>query len=207
MKYVLLATVLLIGCASQQQATKPEVDPTTDPSAIGAVTAAVQQGSEESAAGADTGRRIGRVVGVIAAITGGPQSESIDDAIARYRDARDLGESIGAAAGAAKGANAGARRGFAFDKQMAELEKITELDVTRPAPYVIVVRFDDPQSGHLDEIARIVSGREIDIVAAGDTSTIVRDALIGFDIPASTLQAHRNDEERGVTLHIFMGDR
>jgi len=204
--FPLLGVVLafLVACST----TKPQttnIDPSTDPTVIGAVDAAVMQGAAEAEAGARTGRRIGIAVGLVSAIFGGRPYESIDESIARYRAARDTGEAIGAIAGGAHGAKAGAQRGFQFDLEMAELKKLDDLDVTRAAPDEIVVRFTDPATPRLADIARIVGGRRIFIEAAGDAGVAVRDALIDHGVAASTLQSHRNDKLSAVALHI-MGD-
>lgn len=198
MRYAaLLVSLLSLACATSKQPAA-EIDPTTDPTAIAAVAAAAEDATNEHSSGATTGRRIGTAVGIYSAIFGGPESESIDESIARYRLARDAGQVIG-------GIISGSKRGFAFDQQMAELEKIDELDVTRPAPYVIVAQFADPQTKRLADVARIVNGRTTDIVAAGDDAARVRDALIAHGAAASTLHSVRNDEARGVTLHIYLG--
>jgi hypothetical protein len=200
---VVVALAFLPACSTHQQ--QPTVDPTTDPTVIGAVDAAATQGAAEAETGARNGRRVGVALGLVAAVFGGPQSETIDETIARYRAVRDTSEAIGAITAGAHGATKGARRGYQFDLEMAELKKFDDLDVTRPAPDEIVVQFSDAATPRLADIARVSGGHQIYIEAAGDTAVAVRDALIGYGVTASTLQSHRNDRLTSVRLHI-MGD-
>src|SRR3954451_1938125 len=101
--------VLLTACATTQPPA-PQLDPSTDPTIAGAE------------AGAEIGLRIGRVAGVLAAVFGGPERESVDDMVDRYRMTRDAAVVTGALIGAAKGGAAGA------DLQFAELHKIEGLE-------------------------------------------------------------------------------
>lgn len=198
----LVAVILFVACASS----KKEINPVTDPTVVGAVNAAAVEGSTEAAEAAQQGRRIGRVVGVLAAVFGGPQSESIDDTINRYRDTRDAITATSAAIGATKGAVNGAKRGFVFDQQFAELHDITGIEATRPFPDQIDVRIAKmPNDDLLATIALVFVGREeriIHIEAAGTAAPEIRESLITLGMNPSSLHAHQNDEERGIVLHV-----
>ena len=129
------ALLLLVGCSTSNPAAQPEpVDPATDPTIVGAVDEAVLEGSIEAEAAARTGRRIGRVAGVLAAVFGGPERESVDDTIDRYRRTRDAIVVTSTLIGATKGAVEGAQRGYELDLQFAELHEIEGVEVFRPFP-------------------------------------------------------------------------
>lgn len=198
---------LLAACSTAKPASEPvPVDPLTDPSIVGAVDEAVLQGSNEAVAAARTGRRIGRVAGVLAAVFAGPESESLDDTIDRYRQTRNAAEATGAVIGATKGAVAGAKRGYELDLQFAELHEIEGLEVMRPFPDEIEARFAGaPSAQTLSELAAVFVGREeraIDILAAGNGAVEIREALIALGVPGDGIDAHRDDEVRGVVLRV-----
>lgn len=199
-------TLLLVGCASSKPIAHNEVDPVTDPTIVGAVNAAAVEGTVEAEEALRQGRKIARVAGMIAAVFGGPQSESIDDTIHRYRETRDAVTATSVAIGATKGAVNGAKRGFVFDQQFAELHDITGIEATRPFPDQIDVRIAKmPDNDLLATIALVFIGREeriIHIEAAGAAAFDVRDALITLGMDPSSLHAHQNDEERGIVMHV-----
>lgn len=202
-----LALVLLVGCSTSNPAAEPvPVDPVTDPTIVGAVDEAVLQGSIEAEEAVRTGRRIGRVAGVLAAVFGGPERESVDDTIDRYRRTRDAIVVTSALIGATKGAVEGAQRGYELDLQFAELHEIEGLEVFRPFPDQIDVYLESfPDTQTLSAIAAVFAGREeraIDIEAAGDAALDMRESLIGLGIPASSLRAHRDNGLTGVVLRI-----
>ncbi len=202
--FPVFAFLFLVACSTSKPVVS--VDPVTDPSIVGAVDEGVREGSAAADAGAQTGRRIGRVAGVVAAVFGGPRRESLDDAIDRYRLMRDAGEAVGAIIGASKGATAGAKRGYELDLQFAELHQIDGLEVTRPFPDQINVRFlTSPNPKMLADVAAVFAGREeraIDIEGGGGASLDLRESLIELGLPASDINAHRNDGIEGVVLYI-----
>ena len=202
-----LALLLLFGCSTSNPAAESvPVDPAADPSIVGAVDEAVLEGSIEAEAAARTGRRIGRVAGILAAVLGGPERESVDDTIDRYRRTRDAVVVTSALIGATKGAVEGAQRGYELDLQFAELHQIEGLEVVRPFPDQIDVYLENsPDSQMLAAIAAVFVRREeraIDIEAAGDAALDIRDSLIGLGVPASSLRAHRDNGLTGVVLRI-----
>ena len=202
----LAVMLLLVACASSKPSAQKDIDPVTDPTIVGAVNAAAVEGTVESEEAARQGRKIGRVVGVLAAVFGGPQSESIDDTIDRYRDTRDAITATSAAIGATKGAVNGAKRGFLFDQQFAELHDITGIEATRPFPDQIDVRIAKmPDDDLLATIALVFVGREertIHIEAAGSAASEIRESLITLGMNPLSLHSHPNDEERGIVLHV-----
>ncbi len=201
------AFVLLAACSSSKPAAEPPVvaDPYREPIVTGADEAARERivAVEEGAA---KGRAIGSVVGVIAAVFGGPRSESLDDAIDRYLLARDAGEAIGALVGATKGMSAGAERRHEFDVQFAELRKIEGIEVTRPFPDEMQVRLASaPAPETLAAIAAVFEGREdraLDLEGAGDAVLSIRESLIELGVPSASLSARRNDAIEGVILRV-----
>jgi hypothetical protein len=199
-------TLSLVACASSKPAAQTQIDPVTDPTVVGAVNAAAVEGSMEAEEAARQGRKIGRVAGVLAAVFGGPQSESLDDTINRYRETRDAITATSAAIGATKGAVNGAKRGFVFDQQFAELHDITGIEATRPFPDQIDVRIAKiPDNDLLATVALVFVGREeriIHIEAADSAASEIRESLIALGMNPSSLHAHRNDEERGIVMHV-----
>jgi len=208
--FPVLAFALLfpVACSTSKPITEPaaEVDPVTDPTIVGAVDEAMLQGSIEAEEAARQARRIGRVAGVLAAVFGGPSHESLDDTLDRYWRTRDAIEITGTLIGATKGAVAGAQRGYQLDLQFAELQKIEGLDVIRPFPDQIDVRFaNTPNPQLLTDIAAVFAGREerfIEIEAPGDAAMDIREALMDHGLSASSLNAQRNDGIEGVVLRI-----
>jgi len=143
-RFLPIAALALLAACATSRPPAPEPDPMTDPTIIGAVNDAAVQGSIEAEHGAIVGRNIGRVAGVLAAVFGGPERESLDDTIDRYRDTRDAFETAGAAIGLAHGATEGAKRGFEVDQRFAELHAMKGVTVFRPYPDMIDVYLDDP---------------------------------------------------------------
>ena len=203
-RWSVLALVFFVACSTSRPA-PPPVDPITEPTIIGAVDEAALQGSAEGEEGARIGRNVGRVAGVIAAVFGGPERESVDDMIDRYRDTRNFAETAGAIIGATHGAVEGAKRGYELDLQFAELTRIPGIEVTRPFPDLIEVHIDDRSP--LDAIAGVLIGREaraIEIEAACDTAIDTRDALIDLGVPAVFDLVH-DSRTPGVILRIEYG--
>lgn len=198
--------VLLTACATTQQPPPLQTDPSTDPTIAGAVEGAVVQGAMGAEAGAEVGLRIGRVAGVLAAVFGGPERESVDDMIDRYRMTRDAAVVTGALIGAARGGAAGAKQGYDFDLQFAELHKIEGLEVIRYSADEFEGRFANaPAPEALERIAAICVGRQgwlIDVEGAGGTAFDVREALIDGGLAHNAIDAHRNANVQGVVLHI-----
>src|SRR5256885_2247213 len=126
---VIALAFLVTACAT----TKPApIDPTTDPTVIGSADEAAREGNMRAQARPRTGRRIGRVAGVLAAVLGGPECDTVDGMVDRYRLTRDAAEATGAMIGGSRGAAAGAKRGHVFDLQFAELHQIEGVEVFRP---------------------------------------------------------------------------
>ena len=204
-----LVLLLSVACASSKPTPpEPAIDPTLDPTAIGAIFEAATQAAAEGEEAARVGRRIGRVAGVMNAVFGGPQRESLDDAIDRYRNTRDAITLTSAFIGASHGAVEGAQRGFAMDVQFAELTKIRGLDVIRPYPDRIVACFRGAPTRELvGQIAAVLmnrDARDITIEGSGDYALDVRDWMLALDVPNLTLNTHRNDALPVVVLHIRM---
>ncbi len=201
-----LAVLFLVGCSTTNPAAEPPMDPATDPTIVGAVDEAVLQGSIEAEAAARTGLRIGRVAGVLAAVFGGPERESIDDAIDRYRDTRDAIVVTSTLIGATKGVVEGAQRGHVLDLQFAELHQIEGLELFRPFPDQIDVYLgSSPHDQTLAAVAAVLAGREeraIDIEAPGDAAVDIRESLINLGVPASSLRAHRDNGLAGAVMRI-----
>jgi len=197
--------ILLTGCATTHPPT-PDPDPSTEPTIVGAVEGAVVEGSMGAAAGAEVGLHIGRVAGVLAAVFGGPERESLDHMIDRYRRTRDAAILTGAVIGAAKGGIEGAKQGYDFDLQFAELHKIEGLEVIRYSADEFEGRFANaPAPEALERIAAIFAGRQgwlIDVEAADGMAFDVREALIDRGLAHNAIDAHRNTNVRGVVLHI-----
>ncbi len=201
-RWSILAIAFFVACSSSRPA-PPPVDPTIEPTLASAVEEAVIQGTVEGEEAARVGRRVGRVAGVIAAVFGGPQSESVDDMIDRYRMTRDAAIVTATAIGVTQGAVEGAKRGYELDLQFAELTKIPGLDVTRPFPDLIEVRFSDYDV--LPQITVVLAGREeraLEVEAAGNAALDVRDALIALGVEPASVRATRNDEMAGAMVRI-----
>ena len=202
------ALVVLTACSSSRPAVAPPppVDPHTDPTVVGTVDEAVIESLAAVERGAAAGRAIGSVVGVIAAVFGGPRHESLDDAVDRYRLARDAGEAIGAVIGATKGMTAGAERGYELDVQFAELQKIEGIQATRPLPDEIEVRLaSSPRPETLEAIAAVFEGREqraLDLEGPAEAVLSIRESLIELGVPSASLSARRNDAIDGVVLRV-----
>lgn len=207
----LFAVVLfVVACSSSRPAPETvEIDPVVDPTIIGAVDEAALQGSIEGAEAARVGRRIGRVAGVLAAVLGGPESESVDDVVERYRETRDAVEITTTAIGVTKGAVAGAKRGYAFDLQFADLQKIDGVQAVRPFPDEIELHLASaPAPETLASIASVLTRAEeraIEIESA-DNAFDVRESLIDLGLAADTLNARRNADVQDVMLRIHYRD-
>lgn len=201
-RWSVFAIAFFVACSSSRPA-PPSVDPTTEPALVSAVEEAVIQGAVEGEEAARVGRRVGRVAGVMAAVFGGPQRESVDDMIDRYRMTRDAAIVTATAIGVTHGAVEGAKRGYELDLQFAELREIPGLDVTRPFPDLIEVRFSDYDV--LPQITVVLAGREeraLEVEAAGNAALDVRDALIALGVEPASIRATRNDELSGAMLRI-----
>lgn len=203
MKRALTLFTLTLVLAACSTAKPPKVDPATDPTIIGTLNDAVVQSDAEAAAGAEVGLRVGRVAGVLAAVFGGPQTESIDQTIDRYRRTRDAAVVTGALIGGAHGAKAGAQRGFEVDQRFAQLHELKAVTVLRPYPDQIDAYLDDTLAAK--DVAAVFAGRPgwiIDIEGAGDAALDVRELLLGAGLPGSSLSEHRNNRAKQVVLHI-----
>lgn len=201
-RWSILAVAFFVACSSSRPA-PPPVDPTIDPTLASAIEEAVIQATVEGAEAARVGRRVGRVAGVIAAVFGGPERESVDDMIDRYRMTRDAAIITATAIGVTNGAVEGAKRGYELDLQFADLTKIPEIDVTRPFPDLIEVRFSDYEV--LPQIVAVLAGRTeraLEVEAAGNAALDVRDALIELGVRPASIRATRNDEMAGALLRI-----
>lgn len=201
--------VLLTACATKPQITTAEpvpIDPVTEPSVVGALDEAAFQGSVKGAEGAAIGRRVGRVAGLIAAVIGGPEHDTLDQTIDRYRRTRDAAETVGAIIGATDGAMEGAERGYVLDLQFAELHRIPGLRVTRPSPDQIEVRFErEPDAQTLADIATVFRGREqraLDIIASGDIAHEMRDAFIEYGFDAEYIEAESIEHFDAIVLLV-----
>jgi len=149
---------------------------------------------------ATKGRRIGMAIGVFSAIFGGGSCEPIEASIDRYRTFRDAGQMIGASHDLRKAAEEGAQHGAQFDQQMVQLKQIDGIDINRPAPYVLDVRFTGDQQP-LDAIVNVVrSGDERYLIVEGKDAASVRGALIDRGIRASRVEA--NDDGRELRIRI-----
>jgi hypothetical protein len=203
----LFALVLLAACSTTQPVAEPvAVNPVTDPTIAGAIDEAAVQGSINAEAVAPSARRAGRIAGVIAAVVGGPERESVDSIVDRYRMTRDVVEGTTLAIAASKGATAGAKRGFQLDLQFAELYQLPDVDVFRPSPDQIDVHIERvPSQQTLSRIAAVFVGREerdIEIQASGSAALDLRDSLISLGVPATSLTAHRNDDLPAAVIRI-----
>ena len=204
---LVLGLLLTVSACST---TRPAVvDPSKDPTIVGAVSTAVEDGAEETVASvssaATTGRRVGTAVGVFAAIFGGGRYESLDGSIDRFRRVRAAGEAIGLGIGVSQAATKGWQRGYVFDLQMAELQKIAGVEVTRPAVDQIDIAFAYSTDAPLREIACVIGNgqqRSIDVEAPGDLAFEVRESLIEQGLTASLLEGHRNQGVSGIVLHV-----
>ena len=204
---ILVAALLVLTACSTTRPAPAAPDPVTDPTIAAAVEEAVIEGTIEGEAAARTGRRIGMVAGVVAAVFGGPESESLEEAVDRYRDMRDAGEAIGAVIGGTRGAVDGAKRGLQVDQQFAELQQFDMLSVTRPFPSEIQVIFDSARSQ--DAVAAITGvlagrdARDLDVIASGDEGVPVRDALIEYGVAPDLVRVRRDDEIEGTVVLVI----
>lgn len=202
---LVLPLVLLCACTTTRQA-PPPFDPVNEPTTIGAADEAARQAEAEAAKAVHQSRAIARTAGVLAAIFGGPETESLDQTIDRYRATRDTVLATSAIVGAIHGAREGAKRGFEFDAQFAELRLIDGVDAMRPYPDEIDVHTDGvPDHATVERIVCALNGREpraVEVQASGDTVFDVREALVGAGLPRTTISTRRNDEMPGVVLVI-----
>jgi hypothetical protein len=204
---ILVAALLVLPACSTTKPSPPAPDPVTDPTIVAAVEEAVIEGTIEGEAAARTGRRIGMVAGVVAAVFGGPESESLEEAVDRYRDMRDAGEAIGAVIGGTRGVVDGAKRGYQLDLQFAELQQFDMLSVTRPFPNEIQVIFDNARAQEaVAAITGVLAGRDardIDVIAAGDEGVPVRDSLIEYGVARELVRVRRDDEIEGTVVLVI----
>jgi hypothetical protein len=201
------ALLFLLACSTARPAaTPPPVDPVTDPTIVGAIDEAAREGSIQGEAAARTGRRVGRVAGVLAAVLGGPEEESLDDIVDRYRRTRDAAEATATAIGVTQGVVEGAQRGYELDLQFAELVAIEELAVLRPRPDEIDVYFETvPDAGLLARIAAVLANREeraIEIEAAEQDANGIRESLIQLGVSPFSLSTYRNDGAKDIVMRI-----
>ncbi|HEX2833076.1 MAG TPA: hypothetical protein VHW00_08675 [Thermoanaerobaculia bacterium] len=199
-----LTSVFLVACASTRPAPEPAPDPETEATIVGAADEAVTEGLAQGEEAMERGVRIGRVAGVLAAVLGGPERESLDDMIERYRITRDATIVTATAIGTTRGAIEGAKRGYELDVQFAELLKIKGIAATRPFPDQIDIRFPGaPNDDTLTQVAAVFLGREertIDIESSDDSALDIRETLIAHGLPGSALQAHRVEGESGILI-------
>lgn len=199
-----LLTSTLLFAAACTTAPPPPVDPVTEPTVVAAVDEAVRQGSIEGELAAETGRRVGRVAGVLAAVLGGPETESLDEAVDRYRRTRDAAEATAAVIGAANGAVKGAQRGYELDLEFAALQQIEGLTVIRPFPDEIEARFAGaPTQEMLERVAAVFAGHEeraIDIEAPADQVSAIRESLLALGL--SDVEGYSIDGLDGIVLRV-----
>jgi hypothetical protein len=201
MKYLPLAALpLLVACATA----KPQVDPVTQPTTIGAITESAAQGADEAAHGAAKGRRIGVAAGVLIAVFGGGEHDTFGDAVDRFFETVDVAETTGALIGGVHGSREGAKRGHEMDVRFAELYEIEGMQVWRPYPDTFDAYIENPAPQVLSNVAAVFGGHEkewtIDVEGTDETALNVRDSLRELGI--QNLETHRNDDVRGVALHI-----
>jgi hypothetical protein len=206
----LALALLLAACSTTKPAPQAGVDPSTDPTVVGAVDEAAREAGIQAEAAAETGHKIGIAAGVVAAVLGGPQRESVDDVIDRYRETHDAVVVTAALIGASKGATAGAKRGLVLDQQFADLHKIEGVEVFRPQPDQIDVYFSSsPNPQMLASIAAVFPGREeraLDIKAPGDAALDIRESLIELGVPPTDISAHRDNTLDRAVLRIRYRD-
>lgn len=210
---VLLAALLCVACSTAQPPAPPVVtvpDPHTDPTIVNGIYDGARVAEEAAERGATTGRRVGTVVGLLAAVLGGSGSESIGEAIDRYRRTRDTIELAGAVIGMTRGAAQGGKRGYELDVQFAELHRIDGVEVMRPMPDEIIVRFASmPSQAQLEEIAAVFIGHEpnvIEITAAGEQALDIRNVLIDAGLSSACVNARRDNTVSGAVLRIRSRD-
>ena len=199
--------LLLAACSTSQHSAETEpIDPVTDPTIVGAIDEALVNGTIEGEAAAESGRRIGRVAGVLAAVFGGPESESVGEIVDRYRRTRDAVEDTSVLIGTTKGVIDGARRGYELDLQFAELHAIEGIEVTRPYPDEIrLFLASGADAKLLAKIAAVFEGgeqRAIDVHASGDEAVAVRESLVALGLSSSCIAAHRDDELEEVFIRV-----
>jgi hypothetical protein len=201
---VAVASLFLVACSTTNPRPAASVDPETEPTIIAAADEAVNEGLEQGEAAMERGVHIGRVAGVLAAVFGGPERESVDDMIERYRFTRDATIVTATAIGTTKGVIEGAQRGYALDVQFAELLKIEGIEATRPYPDQIDIQIDAmPAEETLAKIAAVFAAQEqrtIDVETADDSALDIREALIAHGLPSSPVQAHRVDGSEGILI-------
>lgn len=139
------------------------------------------------------GRNVGRAVGVAAAVLGGSEVEPIDDAIERYRTARDAGAAIGELSEATR---------FAL-----EIQQLEGVDVSFADDGLDLVILDPERGGVADLAAVLIKSPNqmnqiVEVEGAGDTAFAFRDALIDHGLDARAVEAYRTDELEGVVVHI-----
>ena len=98
----------------------------------------------------ERGVRIGRVAGVLAAVFGGPERESLDDMIERYRITRDATIVTATAIGTTKGAIEALSRTLAIELAPAGIR------VNTVAPGFVVTPMLTPQLEAMPDLERIL---------------------------------------------------
>jgi hypothetical protein len=139
------------------------------------------------------GRNIGTAVGVATAVFGGPQSEPIDDAIERYRVAREAGEMIGSLT--------------EVTRFVTELQQLEGVGVSFTEEGQIDLFLADPHR-NLPALASLLAKSPypeeqfIAIEGSGVYAFEIREALIRHGLTAEAIEAHRTDELDGAAVHI-----
>ena len=139
------------------------------------------------------GRNIGRAVGVASAVFGGGEVEPVEDALERYRTARDAGAAIGELSEATR---------FALD-----LQQLEGVDVSFAEDGQIDLFLADPERGVAALAAVLVNSPHrldqlIEVEGPAGTAFTFRDSLISHGLGGSAIDAYRADDLSGVAVHI-----
>ena len=203
----LLLLAVLTGCSTAKTPTVA-VEPIREPVVLGVHPEAPPIELETAF---KVGKGIGHVAGVLAAIFGGPGSESLDDALDRYRRVRDAAVVTAVIIGATQAAAAAeaVEAEPVLARERAALQQLDFVRVTQPYPDQLEVRFTTPPTREmLAEVVEIVSGGEsltFTVEGPGSLLLDVRESLIVLGLPSSAVSAHRTEGAGEVVLRIRHG--